>query len=1085
MADTKNIASPSPARQTKAAKTKAAKTTHKKPRKWWRRWWAWVLWVILALALILLIAAAFIWVNRYALLEDLAVDSFAQDGIKAELKIDNISKTQATLRHVRLSHDSQEFFAATRIDATFDWRDALEGRMKSVTLTQPRARITVDATGQIIDGWLPPSTADETGDETDNGLKNSLPENGLRLKDGTFFIDSPYGTGKLRGDITLNTLQDFTAKLSLEPTQLNYGEFDLSGGGQFDVEMRADGLALDSQIALSKLSHPAIDAKDLTLNLKGRPDIETQSFTGQAVMRAGTLETAQVFLGESQMEWDGLIDKTESFVDLSGDWTANLGQARIPDPARSEEFATTLSFHTPLKKSPIAQHFVGELRSHLNSLFTGSDITARGSFERKTSGVTLTLAAPATLKSLTTTLKLTPDAIKPAYYFDRERQYITAALDANFTEPAGLSLTDLKFEARSINGVRLDGVETFNTQIKTREAWSSYGVDGRPTRLSPLALDMRYDGSNAKRRRIKISGAVDYDGALPGAYVQGLKTSGDMDLTLADTGDMQIGYTPKTQTKLHIDKVETTTNWTAYEVDADITANSALFERSAATEQSRVDTNLSNLQAQIHRESDAAILNMTANSLRAQGTLMPVDKNLTQNWDMQFAQALITSDDLPGPDTKITLPEGQLTAELTTGQPPEFNLTTPSANVETQLVNVDDMALRVHGQPDNFDIEHSGGRVKLTGNDLPPLPIEGHLTATGGAFIGQAKARLPQADNTPIAMTYNIRDGAGYADVDIEALQFTPNGLQPQNLISRLRGKIAQVEGLASAKIHLEFARGKPLESYGTAKIIDMSLGTAPGPLTGMNMELSMDSVLPLISRGKQRITMAQFDPGIPLQDGVIDFELIDDGVKIYSAQWPVGDGYFSLDPFTWQYGAEENRLVMRLSDVQLGEFMESIGNDSIQATGQLQGEFPILISGVNVTVEKGNITVKDGGTIRYTPQADDNTPPISYTQEEAIKILRTKDQARYSSLARDALREFKYKELSVQIDGPLDGEVELGTVFNGSNPKVLNGQPFEFDINVVGELFNIMRSFDSNAQIKSQLEKQGISTKALSIGDE
>jgi len=175
----------------------------------------------------------------------------------------------------------------------------------------------------------------------------------------------------------------------------------------------------------------------------------------------------------------------------------------------------------------------------------------------------------------------------------------------------------------------------------------------------------------------------------------------------------------------------------------------------------------------------------------------------------------------------------------------------------------------------------------------------------------------------------------------------------------------------------------------------------------------------------------------------------------------------------------------MRLSNVQLGKFIENMGNGSVNATGQLQGEFPIVISGVNVRVDKGHVFVKNGGIIRYNPDNNNAAPPVTYTQEEAIKILRTKDQSRYSSLARDALREFKYDELSVKVDGALDGEVELGTVFSGSNPKVLNGQPFEFDINVVGELFNIIRSFDSNAQIKSQLEKQGIATDVLVIGDE
>jgi len=1100
MAKTKHIASPS---------AKLQNRDLKKSRKWWLRWWAWLIWIFCALILLLIIAAAYIWTNRYALLKDIAIDTFAQDGIEAELDIESLSRTQAILKNVKLIYDGEVFFEAARIDADYAWRDALDGKMQSVSITEPRAHITIDKSGKIIDGWLPPSAPTESGAKS-----NPLPENGLTLTNGIFYIQSPYGAGEINGSVQLKSLQDFTAKLSLDPTQLTYNQFSLSGGGLFDMDVIDGKLKLDSQIQLSNLTGPELDAKNVTLTLNGQPDIEAQSFTGKALVSLSeftspaldakelnlTLDgqtdakaqsfygTADLdFLGDSQIDWNGSINKTERFFDLSGDWVASLKQARIPDPARRQELATTLSFQAPLSKSPIAQNFVPQIRRTLTSLFAGSDIIASGALERNDAGMKLMLTAPAKMKSAQTQLTLKPKGTNPVYAFDRDAQRITAVLDASFTQPARLSLTDLSFNARSINGVRLDGVDEFRAKITTDTPWQSEGIDGRPARLSPLNLDMRFDGKNAAQRKIGLSGAVNYDGILPGGYVTGLQAAGDMGLLLSDKGQMTISYKPVTASRLMIDRLETATDWTAYDLKADIKASPSLLIRNPSGD-SAVKAELSNITTQIRRKIEPASLDISAATLISNGHLTTANNDpntLIQNWDMQFKQALITSDDLPGPDTKITISEGDIKANLTTGQSPNFDITTPSANVQTQLVKVDDMALRLHGQADNYDIEHSGGQVKLTGNELPPLPIEGQLTAKDGAFIGTAKARLPQADNTPISLTYNIKDGAGYADVDIEALHFTPDGLQPQSLISALRGKVAQVDGMASAKVHLEFARGQPLKSSGTAKIINMNLATAPGPLTNMNMELTMDSVLPLVSRGRQRITVKEFDPGIPLQDGVIEFELIDDGVKIYSAKWPIGAGFFSLDPFTWQYGAEENRLVLRLSDVQLGEFMESMGNDSIEATGKLQGEFPIVIAGVNLRVDQGRIFVKDGGTIRYNPPSDDSTPPISYTQEEAIKILRTKDQARYSSLARDALREFKYKELSIKVDGALDGEVELATVFNGSNQKVLNGQPFEFDINVIGELFNIFRSFDSNAQIKSQLEKQGISTEGLAIGDE
>ncbi len=1043
-----------------------------------RPWWVWGLWTLCGFILILTIISAVIWSNKDSLLETLAIHKLADNGIKAELDIDSLSKTRAVLDNVSLSYDGQTFFTAKHIEAVYDWRGALKGQIQSAIITQPRVDITIDKTGKIINDWLPQRQNNAPSD----GI---LPENGVIVKKGVFLIQSPYGKARLSGDIHLDTPKSFTATLSLAPTQLRYNELNLTGGGEFNIDMRGAVPKLNSHLNLSDISHPAIDAKNVSLRIDGTPDIDKQSFQGQLNVRLDRLQTAQAYTDNSQIDWNGHIQKTEPFFDLKGTWIANLNNARIPDPIRSDDLANSLSFYVPLIKTPIAQNFVPELRQALNSLLTGSDIHARGSLDRDDAGFKLQFSAPAQIKSAQTDLTLTPHIAAPAYYFNRRTQHITAILDAAFTAPANLSLTDVSFKARSINGVQIDGVDRFSAQINTQTPWTGYGIDGRPVRLAPLSVDMHYDGMDINARKVALAGSVDYDGVLPGGYVEGLKIAGDMALNLNQNGHMTLGYRPRAATQLRIDKLDTNTEWTAHNLTANIIPNAALFELIGSENKSRANAKLSDVSVTLQRKTNPAHLNITTNSLSAKGQLERggnAAQLLKQNWDIDFTQTLITSDDLPGPDTIITMPDGTLQASLITDQTPVFDLKTPSADIQTQLVNAKAMQLHLHGQADNYDIEHSGGRVKLTGNTLPALPITGRLNVAGGTFMGTAKARLPQADNTPITMSYNIRDGSGYADVDIDALEFTPNGLQPQNLISALRGKIAQVEGLASAKIHLEFTRGQALKSSGIAKIIDMNLGTAPGPLTGMNMELTMDSVLPLVSRGRQRITVASFDPGLPLQDGVIDFELVNGGVKIHSAKWPIGAGFFSLDPFTWQYGAEENRLVMRLADVELGEFMESMGNDRIDATGQVQGEFPIVISGVNVRVDNGYIIVKDGGTIRYTPQTVETAPPVSYTQEEAIKILRTKDQARYSSLARDTLREFKYKELSVKVNGALDGDVELGTIFHGSNSKVLNGQPFEFNINVVGELFNILRSFDSNAQIKSQLEKQGISLDGLTL---
>ena len=64
----------------------------------------------------------------------------------------------------------------------------------------------------------------------------------------------------------------------------------------------------------------------------------------------------------------------------------------------------------------------------------------------------------------------------------------------------------------------------------------------------------------------------------------------------------------------------------------------------------------------------------------------------------------------------------------------------------------------------------------------------------------------------------------------------------------------------------------------------------------------------------------------LTVTDGKVDYELVPEGVKIYTATWPMGAGSFALDPFTWKYGAPENRVVMRLNEIPIEEFLNSFG---------------------------------------------------------------------------------------------------------------------------------------------------------------
>ena len=995
-----------------------------------------------------------------------------EQGIKAELSIDSINQTQATVKNIRLmdetSDKGQVFFQAEKITAEYEWREALKGRFEKITLLKPQAQFTLDEKGQIIDGWLPPR-----GDGEGDGVV--LPPKGIILQDGVFTLGSPFGKAVAQIDATYFAKDNFTAKLNIEPTKFSYGEWRMAGGGRFDIELKEDNPSVKLDLQLSNLEHPIIDATDLHMRGDMVPELSGEhiKIAGNLDFKFGSLITAQILAGEGQFNWKGRAERNSTKphpLALSGNWFSAASDVTLPDPARRKSLADRLSLSEALLKAPIAQNFSADLTRKITTLLERSDIEAAGQIELDSKGLEISLSAPAIIRSDKTTLHMAQTPLAPLYNFSRDDEELRLAFHASLTEPVGLSFRAAKLVAPTFNGWELEGVTGFSADVSTAEIWRGAGPQGREARLAPFKAKVDYKGGT-EPRNLLLSGGIDYDGIVPGGYVTGLSTAGRMMMDL-NGGAMSVRYKAEGDAPILISKIETTTDWRGEDVSAKLLSETPIFKRNRNS--SEMNAELSKVSLIASDRTNTKNLGMTFESMSVSGEL----KGQSQSWDILGQKAKICSEDMPGPGTVITTPEARIQVQRENIESPiQFYMAAPQANVKTQLVNAASIRIEAAGQPDKYNLRYSPGetgegRVKFAGDALPRLPMTGIVNYEDGAFIGTARTTLPLADDTPIDIAYRFKDGAGTADVDISELQFLPKGLQPQYLVSALRGKIAEVEGLVEAKIKLAFAAGQPLQSSGSAKIIDMNFGTLPGPLTGVNTELQFSNMFPLQSQGRQTLTVNKFDPGFPLENGVIEFEMIPDGVKVYSARWPLGDGFFSLDPFEWLYSNDVNRVVMRIENVSIGEFLKDVGDGALTATGDIEGTLPIILSGVDVKVEEGELFVKDGGRVQYLSKQLDSISELDGTDERALQAIR---QGNYRDAAFEALKDFQYDELRITIDGPLDGAMGVFLKFDGKNADVLNGQPFRFNIGLEGELLNILRSFNTNAQIKSELARRGL----------
>ena len=144
------------------------------------------LWVFWFLLLGLAILLSYGWTKRYDLLEKQTKQLLAERHIEAELEIVSIGQETLRLKDVSLrgKADSEDppFFKADRIEAQYEWRDALRGQMKALSFMGAEAMVEIDAEGKIIGGWVPPKQS-----ESETRLK--LPENGIEIKDSRITID--------------------------------------------------------------------------------------------------------------------------------------------------------------------------------------------------------------------------------------------------------------------------------------------------------------------------------------------------------------------------------------------------------------------------------------------------------------------------------------------------------------------------------------------------------------------------------------------------------------------------------------------------------------------------------------------------------------------------------------------------------------------------------------------------------------------------------------------------------------------------------------------------------------------------------
>ena len=197
-----------------------------------------------------------------------------------------------------------------------------------------------------------------------------------------------------------------------------------------------------------------------------------------------------------------------------------------------------------------------------------------------------------------------------------------------------------------------------------------------------------------------------------------------------------------------------------------------------------------------------------------------------------------------------------------------------------------------------------------------------------------------------------------------------------------------------------------------------------------------------------QEIKIGYMDPGVPLNDGVIKFQIVEGTTtQLESAVWPFAGGELGVLPTVFETGGAASKadtIIVEARAWKLDQLIEVLRVPDLKATGTVSGRFPIDLEGANIMIRDATLEADEaGGSLAYTG-----------SMTETVK-----GQNQYADYAFDALRDLDYTVMRVGASGNLIGNIIVTANLLGRSDDVLGGAEFDFNISVDSNLSQLLRT--------------------------
>lgn len=352
----------------------------------------------------------------------------------------------------------------------------------------------------------------------------------------------------------------------------------------------------------------------------------------------------------------------------------------------------------------------------------------------------------------------------------------------------------------------------------------------------------------------------------------------------------------------------------------------------------------------------------------------------------------------------------------------------------------------------------------------PLMARNATLTLEDNVIRADAVLREPTSERevTEVAIVHNLSSGTGHADLAVNGLLFD-EALQPDMLSTLALGVIANARGTVTGTGRIDWNE-QGVTSSGEFSSESLDFAAAFGPVSDASGTIVFTDLINLTTAPGQTLHVGSVNPGIEVTDGEVEFALREGQfLSVAGGTWPFMGGTLTLHPVDLNLGASEKRsYIFEIVGLDAATFIQQLELGNLSATGTFDGEVPIVFD------EDGNGQIQGGRLVSRPPGGN-----LSYVGE-----LTYEDLSPIANYAFDALRSLDYRQMTIDMNGSLSGEIITQVRFEGVSQgegasenfvtRQIADLPLEFRVNIraaFAQLLTNLRSLYDPAFVRDPRE--------------